>query len=75
MSSANEKLVIQYPNFRSSTYKYDLCVADKSSMKCDDCRVQIISDRFLGGAERFLDQRPPGYEFDWHQSLMLLLAH
>lgn len=48
MSSQTEKLFVQYPNFRSSTYKYDRCVVGKSSMKCDDCRVQIISDRFLG---------------------------
>ena len=48
MSSSGEKLFVQYPNFRSSTYKYDPCVINKSSMKCDDCRIQIISDRFLG---------------------------
>lgn len=43
-----KKLFVQYPNFRSSTYKYDPCVVDKSTTKCDDCRIQIISDRFLG---------------------------
>ena len=42
------KLLVQYPNFRSSTYKYDPCIVNKSSTKCEDCRVQIISDRFLG---------------------------
>ncbi len=43
-----QKLFVQYPNFRSSTYKYNPCVINKSTMKCPDCRVQIISDRFLG---------------------------
>jgi hypothetical protein len=43
-----EKLFVQYPNFRSSTYKYDPCVINKSTLRCLDCRIQIISDRFLG---------------------------
>lgn len=48
MSLHPEKLFVQYPNFRSSTYKYDPCVVDKSTLQCEDCRIQIISDRFLG---------------------------
>ena len=46
--SQHHKLFVQYPNFRSSIYEYDPCVINKSTMKCHDCRVQIISDRFLG---------------------------
>ena len=45
MRSSEEKLFVQYPNFRSSTYKYDPCVINKSTLKCGDCRVQIISER------------------------------
>ena len=39
---------VKYPSFRSSTKKYDPCVVDENALKCFDCKVQIISDRFLG---------------------------
>lgn len=43
----SQKMFVQYPNFRSSTYKYDPCVINKSSMKCYDCRVQGIAMLYL----------------------------
>ncbi|MCZ7382894.1 MAG: hypothetical protein O8C64_15165 [Candidatus Methanoperedens sp.] len=46
-----EKLIVQYPNLRSTTSKYDPCTRDslaETSEKCQNCRVFVIADRFLG---------------------------
>lgn len=43
-----KKIFVQYPSFRSSTKKYDPCVVNENALKCSDCKIQIISDHFLG---------------------------
>ncbi|MEM3449510.1 MAG: EVE domain-containing protein [Nitrososphaerota archaeon] len=44
-----KKLFVQYPNFRSSTRKFDPCVMQNiRAGSCRNCKVFVTSDRFLG---------------------------
>lgn len=44
-----KKLFVQYPNFRSSTRKFDPCVMQNIRVgSCRSCKVFVTSDRFLG---------------------------
>lgn len=48
-----KKAFVQYPNLRSTTEKYDPCFVhgrspEPASLNCNECRVFLMSDRFLG---------------------------
>lgn len=44
-----KKLFVQYPNFRSSTRRFDPCVMEGRRVgECRKCKVFVTSDRFLG---------------------------
>jgi len=45
----SRKLFVQYPNFRSSTRKFDPCIMQNMRLgSCRNCKVFVTSDRFLG---------------------------
>ena len=55
MSRENQRAFVQYPDLRSTTVKYDPCHNERKEAKepceglsCNDCRVFLMSDRFLG---------------------------
>lgn len=44
-----EKAFVWDPVMRSSAIKYDPCISeDGKRIKCEDCKITIIADRFLG---------------------------
>ena len=43
-----EKAFVWDPVMRSSAIKYDPCIVKKGVIQCDDCKITLIADRFLG---------------------------
>ena len=43
-----EKAFVWDPVMRSSALKYDPCIAQRGKIECEDCKITLIADRFLG---------------------------